>query len=35
MPELTIGQYQTVYNLLSMAIACMAASFVYFVLRPQ
>ena len=32
MPELTIAQYQTVYNLLSMAIACMAASFVYFVL---
>ncbi len=32
MPTLTIGQYQTVYNLLSMAIACMSASFVYFVL---
>jgi bacteriorhodopsin len=32
MPEMTIGQYQTVYNLLSMAIACMSASFVYFVL---
>ena len=32
MPELTSGQFQTVYNLLSLAIACMSASFVYFVL---
>ena len=32
MPDLSLGQYETVYNMLSLAIACMFASFVYFVL---
>ncbi len=32
MPELTLGQYTTVYNMMSLAIACMFASFVFFVL---
>jgi bacteriorhodopsin len=32
MPELTSGQYQIVFNMLSLAIACMFASFVFFVL---
>ncbi len=32
MPELTPGQYEVVYNMLSLAIACMFASFVFFVL---
>ncbi len=32
MPELTSGQYQTVVNVLSLAIASMLASFVFFVL---
>lgn len=32
MPELTSGQYQVVFNMLSLAIACMFASFVFFVL---
>jgi len=31
-PELTLGQYEIVYNMLSLAIACMFASFVFFVL---
>jgi len=32
MPELSLGQFETVYNMLSLAIACMFASFVFFVL---
>ncbi|MGF1530305.1 MAG: bacteriorhodopsin-like [Puniceicoccaceae bacterium] len=32
MPELTIGQYSTVYNMFSFTIASMFASFVFFVL---
>ncbi len=32
MPELTIGQYSTVYNMFSFTIAAMFASFVFFVL---
>ena len=32
MPDLSIAQYLTVYNLLSLAIASLGASFVYFVL---
>lgn len=35
MPELTLGQYETVYNMLSLAIACMFASFVFFVLAKN
>lgn len=35
MPELTIGQYEIVYNMLSLAIACMFASFVFFVLTKN
>jgi len=35
MPELTPGQYQIVYNFLSLAIACMFASFVFFVLGRE
>lgn len=35
MPELTIGQYSLVYNFLSLTIACMFASFVFFVLSRQ
>lgn len=33
MPELSAGQFQLVYNVLSLTIACMFASFVFFVLR--
>ncbi len=33
--ELTVGQYQLVYNLLSLAVAAMLASFVFFVLARQ
>jgi len=32
MPELTVGEYNTVYNMLSLTVACMFASFVFFVL---
>ncbi len=32
MPELTAGQYSLVFNMLSLAIASMFASFVFFVL---
>ncbi len=32
MPELTIGEYSLVYNMLSLTVACMFASFVFFVL---
>lgn len=32
MPDLSSGQYQIVFNMLSLAIACMFASFVFFVL---
>lgn len=35
MPELTIGQYELVYNMLSLTIACMFASFVFFVLSKN
>ncbi|MEM9226935.1 MAG: bacteriorhodopsin-like, partial [Verrucomicrobiota bacterium] len=35
MPELTLGQFETVYNMLSLAIACMFASFVFFVLAKN
>ncbi|MEM6821338.1 MAG: bacteriorhodopsin [Verrucomicrobiota bacterium] len=35
MPELTIGQYDLVYNMLSLTIACMFASFVFFVLTKN
>lgn len=35
MPELTIGQYETVYNMLSLTIACMFASFLFFVLGKE
>ncbi len=35
MPELTSAQYLTVYNLLSLAIAAMLSSFVYFVLARR
>ncbi len=33
MPELSLSQFGLVYNMLSLAIACMFASFVFFVLR--
>ncbi len=33
--ELTVGEYQVVYNLLSLAIAAMLASFVFFLLSRQ
>lgn len=33
MPELSAGQFQLVYNVLSLTIACMFASFVFFVLK--
>ena len=33
--ELSIGEYQVVYNLLSLAIAAMLASFVFFILARQ
>lgn len=33
MPDLSAGQFGLVYNMLSLAIACMFASFVFFVLR--
>ena len=32
MPELSLNQYLTVYNVLSLAIACLLGSFVYFIL---
>jgi bacteriorhodopsin len=32
MPELSLGQYSLVYNMLSLTVACMFASFVFFVL---
>ncbi|MGF1450390.1 MAG: bacteriorhodopsin-like [Opitutales bacterium] len=32
MPELTLGQYELVYNMLSLSIAAMLASFVFFIL---
>jgi len=35
MPELTPAQYETVYNMLSFTIACMFASFVFFVLSKN
>ena len=35
LPELTFGQFQLVYNMLSLAIAAMAASFAYFVMARQ
>ncbi|MGF1657356.1 MAG: bacteriorhodopsin-like [Verrucomicrobiales bacterium] len=35
MPELTTGQFETVYNMLSLAVACMLASFVFFVLSKN
>ncbi|MEM0967350.1 MAG: bacteriorhodopsin-like [Verrucomicrobiota bacterium] len=35
MPELSIAQFETVYNMLSLAIACMFASFVFFVLAKN
>jgi bacteriorhodopsin len=35
MPELSLGQYELVYNTLSLTIACMFASFVFFVLTKN
>lgn len=35
LPELTFGQYQLVYNMLSLAIAAMIASFAFFVMARQ
>ncbi|MEM6885715.1 MAG: bacteriorhodopsin [Verrucomicrobiota bacterium] len=35
MPELSLGQYELVYNMLSLTIACMFASFVFFVLSKN
>ncbi len=35
MPELSIGQYEIVYNMLSLTIACMFASFVFFILSKN
>jgi bacteriorhodopsin len=35
MPELTFGQYQLVYNALSLAIAAMLGSFLFFVMARQ
>jgi bacteriorhodopsin len=35
LPELTFGQYQLVYNMLSLAIASMIASFAFFVMARQ
>lgn len=35
MPELSFGQYQLVYNLLSLTIATFFASFVFYVLVRQ
>jgi bacteriorhodopsin len=35
MPELSLGQYELVYNMLSLTIACMFASFVFFVLTKN
>lgn len=35
MPELTVGQYQLVYNMLSLSIAAMLGSFAFFVMARQ
>ncbi|MDG1481989.1 MAG: bacteriorhodopsin-like [Myxococcota bacterium] len=35
LPELSFGQFQLVYNMLSLAIAAMVASFAYFVMARQ
>jgi len=35
MPDLSLGQYEVVYNMLSLTIACMFASFVFFVLAKN
>ena len=35
LPELTHGQFDLVYNMLSLAIAAMLASFAFFVMARQ
>ena len=35
LPDLTFGQYQLVFNMLSLAIAAMMASFAFFVMARQ